>query len=91
MVWLIVFAQVFASAMQAGFHSGDAGAECDGDFRVTAALLHQGKEGAVLGAELREGVAEGVELLGIDGTGRFRDVFMLGGEWGKDAAELLAA
>lgn len=77
--------------MKTGLHRGDAGSECSRDLRVTAAFLHQCEENPVLRTELGEGVAEGVELLGIDGTGRFGNVFVLGCERQKNAAELLAA
>jgi len=83
--------KVFAGAVQAGFHGGDAGIECLGDLGVTAAFLHEREEGAVLRTQLRERVAEGIEFLGVDRAGRLGDVFMLVSERQKNATEFLAA
>jgi len=91
MVWLIMLAKMFARAVEASFHCGDTGLESFGDFGVAAAFLHEGEERAVLRAELRERMAEGVELLGVDGTGRLGDVFVFVAKREKNAAEFLAA
>ena len=73
----VVFAQVLARPVEAGFHGGDADVEDVGDFRVAAAFLHEREQGAILRAELREGVAQRVELLGVHRAGRLGDVLML--------------
>jgi hypothetical protein len=86
-----VFSKVFASPMKAGFYGGDAGAESDGNFGMTAAFLDEGKEGAVLRAELGKSMAEGVEFLRIDRASRLRDVFVLRGERREDPTQFLAA
>jgi len=86
-----VFAQVFARAVEASLHGRDAGLEGFGDFGVAAALLDEREERAVLGTELREGVAERVEFLGIHRPGRLGDVFVLVAERQENAAQLLAA
>jgi len=91
MVGLVVFAQVLPGAVKAGLHRRDSGAEGDGDFSVAAAFLHEGEEGAVLRAELIEGMAEGIEFLGTDGTRRLGHVFVLGGERREDPAKFLPA
>ena len=57
---------------------------------MAPAFLDEGEQSAVLGAELSQRVAQGVELLGANRTGRFRDVFVLGGEGRKNPAEFLA-
>jgi hypothetical protein len=90
MVRLVVFPEVFASAMKTGLHGGDAGAKGFGDLGVTAAFLHEGKENAVLRTKLGKSVTESIEFLGIDGSAGLRHVFVLGRERQKDAAEFLA-
>lgn len=77
--------------MQSRFYGGNTGTQGDGDFRMTAAFLHEGEKGAVLRAKLVERVAECVEFLGADGTGRFRDVFVLRGERREDPTQFLTA
>jgi hypothetical protein len=91
MVGLVVFAKMFAGAMKASLHGSHGGIESFGDFRVTAALLHQSEECPVLRAQLSESVPQSVQFLGIDGSGWFGDIFMLFTEGEKDAPELLAA
>ncbi len=86
-----MISKMFASAVETSFHRGNAGAKGLGDLRMTATFLHQSQEGAILRPELGEGVPQCVELLGIDGAGRLRDVFMLGRKRQKNAAQLLAA
>ena len=86
-----MFAKVFARAMKASLHCGNAGIEGLGNFGVAAAFLHEGEERAVLRAELGERVAEGIEFLGVDGARRLGDVFVLVAEREKNAAEFLAA
>jgi hypothetical protein len=86
-----VFAKVFARAVEASFHCGNAGIEGLGNFGVTAAFLHEGEERAVLRAELGERVAEGIELLGVDGAGGLGNIFVLVAEREEDPAQLLAA
>ena len=82
--------KVFAGAVQAGFHGGNARIECLGDLGVTPAFLHEREEGAVLRTKLRERVAEGIEFLGVDRAGRLGDVFVLVSEQQKNEAEFLA-
>jgi hypothetical protein len=86
-----MFAKVFARAMEASFHRGDAGLEGLGNFGVAAAFLHEGEERAVLRPELGERVAEGVEFLGVDRAGRLGDVFVFVTKRQENAAEFLAA
>jgi hypothetical protein len=91
MVRLIVFSEVFSCPVQSRFYGGDTGTKRDGDFRMTPAFLHESEEGAVLRAKLVERVAEGVEFLGADGPGRFRDIFVLRAERCKNPTQFLAA
>jgi hypothetical protein len=86
-----MFAKVFTSAMKASLHRGDSGIEGLGDFRVTAALLHQSEQSPVLGPELLKRMPERIEFLGIDRAGRLGDIFVLFTERQKDAAQLLPA
>jgi len=91
MVRLVVFAKVFTCSMEASLHGGDRGIERLGNFRVAAALLHQRQQRPVLWAKLFERVPQGIQLLGTDSTGRFRDVFVFLPERQKNPAQLLAA
>jgi len=84
-------AKVFARAVEASFHGSDAGFEGLGDLGVAPPLLDEREEGAVLRAELGEGVAERIELLGVHRTGRFGNVFVLLAEGQEDPAQFLAA
>lgn len=83
--------KVFARAVEASFHGGDAGGESLGDFRVAPALLHEGEQRAVLGAELGEGMAQRVELLGVHGTRGLGNIFVLVAKREENPAEFLAA
>ena len=85
-----MFAKVFTGAMKASLHRGYGGIESFGDFGVTAALLHKGKERAILRAKLAEGMAERVEFLGVHRPGGFGDIFVLFAEGQKNAPEFLA-
>ena len=58
---------------------------------MTAALLHEREERAVLGAKLRERMAQRVELLGVHRAGRLGDVLMLLAERQENPAQLLPA
>lgn len=91
MVRLVVFAKVFPGAVKTSFHGCDSRIEGNGDFRMAAALLHEGQQRTVLGAELGEGMAQGVEFLGVNGTGGFGNIFVLFTEGQKDAAKFLPA
>ena len=86
-----MFAKMLTRTVEASFHRDDAGLEGFGNFSVAAPLLHEGEQGAIMRAELRKGVTEGVEFLEIHGAGRLGDVFVLVAKGQKDAAELLAA
>ena len=77
---VVELAKLFAGTMEAGLHGRDACPEGLGDLGVAAALLDEREERAVLGAELGEGVAEGVELLGVHGARGLGDVLVLRGE-----------
>jgi hypothetical protein len=52
MVGLIMFAKMFARTVKASFHRGDTGGKYVGNLGMTAALLHEREEGAILRAEL---------------------------------------
>jgi hypothetical protein len=47
-----MFAKVFTRAMKASLHRGHGGIERLSDFRVAAAFLDEGKQGAILGPQL---------------------------------------
>lgn len=85
-----MFAQVLAGAMQPSLYRRDAGGENVGDFGMAAAFLNQGEQGAILGAELVERVAQGIEFLGINRARGLRDILVLDPERQKDPAEFLA-
>ena len=87
-----MLAKLFAGAVEAGFEGDDADAGGVGHLLLAAAFLGEGDEGAVFGFEFGQGVAEGVELLGIDGRGGLGDfeMFFLF-EGGKEALPALAA
>jgi hypothetical protein len=91
MVGLVMFAKVFAGTMKASLHRGYGGIESFGDFGMTAALLHKGEKRAILRAKLAEGMAEGVEFLGIHRPGGLGDIFVLLTKGQKNAPEFLAA
>ena len=84
-----MLAKVFTRTVQASFHRGDTGGENLGDFGVTAALLDQREQRAILRAELRESVTQRVELLGIDGAGGLGNIFVLLAERQKNPPQLL--
>jgi len=86
-----MFAQVLAGAMQPRLYGGDAGGENFGDFRMAAAFLDQGEQGTILGTELVERVAEGIEFFGINRARGLGNVLVLGPERQKNPAEFLAA
>ncbi len=56
---------------------------------MTAALLDEGEQGAVLRPQLRQRVPQRIELLGIDRARRLGNVFVFVPKWQKDAPELL--
>jgi hypothetical protein len=91
MVGLVVLAKLFSGPVQTGFHRGHAGIQRLGDFGMAAAFLNQGQEGAIVGPQLVQGVAEGVELLGIDGAGRLGHILVFRGKGKEDPPQLLAA
>jgi hypothetical protein len=90
MLGLVMFAKVFARPVKASLHCGDAGRKDFGDFGMAAALLDQREQGAILRPELAERMAEGIELLGVNRAGRFRDILMFLSEGQKDPTQLLA-
>ena len=57
---------------------------------MAAAFLHQGEQGAVLRTELIQGMAEGVEFLGVDRARGLRHIFVLGRKRKEDSAQFLA-
>jgi hypothetical protein len=89
MVWLIILSELLAGAVQAGLYRGDGDGKGIGDLGMAATLLDQGEEGAILGPKLGEGMAEGIELLGVDRARRFGDIFVLRGKGHEDAPQLL--
>jgi hypothetical protein len=91
MIGLVMLAKVFARAVEASFHCRDAGGKNFRDLRMTATLLDQCEERAILRAELRERVAQGVEFLGVDRAGRLGNVFVLFAEGEENPPQLLAA
>ncbi|MEO6245638.1 MAG: hypothetical protein ABIQ12_09385 [Opitutaceae bacterium] len=86
-----MLAKVFARAVEASFHCGDTGAENFGDLRVAAAFLDERQERAVLRAQLREGMPQGIELLRVHGSRGLRDIFVLFAERQKNSAQFLPA
>lgn len=86
-----MFAQVLAGAMQPRLYGRDAGGENFGDFRMAAAFLNQGEQGAILGTELVERVAQGIEFLGVNRARGLGNILVLGPERQKYPAEFLAA
>ena len=86
-----MFAKVFAGTMKASLHRGDTGLESLGNFRVAAPFLDESQQGAVLRSELRQRMAQRVEFLGIDSSGRLGNIFMLLAEREKNPPQLLAA
>lgn len=86
-----MFAKMLAGPVEASFDRGNAGLEGLGNFGVAAAFLDEGEQRAVLGPELGQGVAEGVEFLGVDRTRRLGDVFVLLAEGQENPPEFLAA
>ena len=86
-----MLAKVFTRTVEASFHRGDTGAESLGNFGVAAALLDEREQRAVLGSELREGVAQRVELLGIHRTRRLGNIFVLLAKRQENPAQFLPA
>jgi len=91
MVRLVMLAKVFTRTVKASFHCGDTSGKYVSNLGMAAAFLHQRQQGAVLGPELGQRVAEGVELLGVHRAGRFGDVFVFLAEGLENAPQLLAA
>jgi len=85
-----MLAKVLTRTVEASFHRGDTGGKDFGDLRMAAAFLNQGEQGAILGAELVERVAQGIEFLGINRARGLRDILVLDPERQKDPAEFLA-
>lgn len=80
---------MFARTVKASFHRGDARIENFGNFGMTPPFLDQRQQRPILRPELRQRVPQGIQLLGIDGARRFRDVFVLLAKREKDAPQLL--
>jgi hypothetical protein len=91
MVGLIVLAKLLAGTMEARLHGCNAGFERFCNLSMTAPLLHKGKKHAILGSELGNGIAEGVQFLRVDGAQGLGHILVLGREWKKDPAQLLPA
>jgi hypothetical protein len=86
-----MLAKMLTRTVKASFHRGNTGGKYLCYFGMTAAFLHKGQQRAVLGPKLGEGVAEGIELLGIHGAGGLRDVFVLVAKRQENPPQLLAA
>jgi len=86
-----MLAKVFARTVKASFHRGDTGGENLGNFCVAAPFLHQCKQRTILRAQLSQGVAESVQLLGIHRAGRLGNIFVLLAKRQENPAQLLAA
>lgn len=86
-----MLAKMFSRAVEASFHRGDTCVESFGDLRMAAALLDQRQQGAILRPELRQRVAQCIELLGINRPRRLRNIFVLLTEGEKNTAQLLPA
>lgn len=84
-----MLAKMLAGAVEASFHRGDAGFQSFGDLGVAAAFLDEGEQGPVLRPQLGQGVAQGVQFLGIDGARGLGDVFVLLAKRQKDAPQFL--
>ena len=91
MVWLVMLPEMFARTVKASFHRGDTGFESLGNLGMAPAFLDQRQQGANLRPQLRERVAERIELLGINRAGRLRNVFMFLPERQKNPPQLLPA
>jgi len=76
--------------VKASLHRGNACSECICDLGVAAALLDKGNKGAVLGSELRERVAQRVELLRVNSALRLGNILVLRGEGNEHLAQSLA-
>ncbi len=76
--------------MEAGFDRRDTGGKSFGNFGMAPALLHEREQGAVLRAQLGQGVPQRIELLGIDGARGLGDVLVLRAKRQEDPAEFLA-
>ena len=86
-----MLAKMFARTVEASFHRGDTSGECFGDLGVAAAFLHEREQRTILRAELREGMAQRIQLLCIDRTGWLWNVFVLFAERQENPPQLLAA
>lgn len=86
-----MLAEMFTRTVQASLHRGNTGGKSFGNLGMAAAFLNEGEQSAILRAELGKGVAERIELLGVDRAGGFRDVFVLLTERQENATEFLAA
>lgn len=85
-----MFPKMFSCPMQTSFHGGNTGGKNFGNLGVTPAFLDEREKRAILGPQLREGMAQGIEFLGVDGAGRLGDIFVLRSEGQENAAEFLA-
>lgn len=86
-----MLAKMLTRTVKASFHRCDTRIENFSDFRMTAALLDQSQQRTILGAELRERVPKGIQLLRVDRARGLRDVFVLFAKGEKDAPQLLPA
>ena len=89
MFGLIMLAKMFTRTVEASFHRGNTRREDIGNLGMASAFLDQRKQRAVLGPQLGQGVAQGVELLGSDRAPRFGNVFVLFAEWQKNPPQFL--
>ena len=84
-----MLAKMLARPMEASFHRCDACIENLGDFSMAVTFLDERKQRPILRSQLSQRVAERIEFLGIHGTGRLGNVFMLLAEGEKYPPQLL--
>ena len=84
-----MLSELLARTVKARLHGSNTRAENFGNLRVTATLLHEGKQSPVLWAELSEGMPQGVEFLRVYRSRGFRDVLVLVREGQEDPPEAL--
>jgi hypothetical protein len=87
----VVLAKVLPGAVEASFHRGDTGLESLSYFGMAPAFLNQRQQRSILRPQLRQGMPEGIQFLGVHRSGRLRDVFVLFPKRQKNAPQLLPA
>src|SRR3954466_5714022 len=89
MVWLVMLAEMFARTVKASLLCSNASGKSFGDLGMTTPFLNQSEQCPVLRAELRERVPQRIEFLGVDGTRRLGNVFVLFPERQKNSPQFL--